>query len=157
MRFYFFSKKSFLTSNIIAAACFFSCFLGAAKHTQAAEELENPVEAVADNLQYSKADRKLIAKGNVVITHADVELTADYAEIHADTKEAQAEGHVTVRQKGKGTISGDKVFFDFKTSSGSFPDGRFVSFPWYGSGKHLDQINKKKIRAQNVFITSCDL
>ena len=157
MRFCFFSKKSFLVSNVITAVFFLSCFIGTVKPLQAAEEVEIPVEAVADNLQYSKIERKLIAKGNVVITHADVELTADYAEIHADTKEAQAEGHVTVRQKGKGTISGDKVFFDFKTSSGSFPDGRFVSFPWYGSGKHLDQINKKKIRAHNAFITSCDL
>ncbi|MBI4395404.1 MAG: LPS-assembly protein LptD [Candidatus Omnitrophica bacterium] len=141
----------------IAAVFFLLCFFSVAQSAQAADDLDAPIEAVADNLQYSQADHKLIAKGNVVITYGDIELTADQAEVHTETKEARAEGHVTVRQKEKGTLSGDKVFFDFKNNSGSFPDGRFFSFPWYGFGEHLEQISKKKIRAQNVFITSCDL
>ncbi|MBI4373012.1 MAG: LPS-assembly protein LptD [Candidatus Omnitrophica bacterium] len=122
-----------------------------------AEEPESPIETVADSLQYSQTDRKLIAKGNVVVTYADIELTADQAEVHTDTREAWAEGHVVLRQRDKGTLSGDKVYFDFRNHSGSFPDGRFFSLPWYGFGEHLEQVNQKKITAKNVYITSCDL
>lgn len=115
------------------------------------------VEAVADNLQYLKTERKLVGDGNVVVSYRDIELTADHAEIEVDTKKAHATGHVVVRQKLGGTLSGDEVFFNFKDSSGRLPDGRFFHFPWYGRGEELKQINKNKIVAQNAFITSCDL
>ncbi len=115
------------------------------------------VETVADNLQYLKADRKLMGDGNVVVNYKDIELTADHAEIQVDTKKSHATGHVVVRQSGGKTISGDEVFFDFTNYSGTFPNGRFFEFPWYGYGEHLEQVNKSKIRAKNVFITSCDL
>jgi len=62
-----------------------------------------------------------------------------------------------VRQKGGGIISGEEVFFDFKNYQGTFPNGRLFHFPWYGYGERLEQVNKGKIKAQNVFITSCDL
>ncbi len=125
-----------------------ACFVHAA---------EDEVEAAADSLQYLKEEQKLIAKGNVVVSYRDVELTADQAEIKSDTKEAHAQGHVVLRQKGKTTLSGDEVFFDFRNNQGSFPDGRFFEFPWYGYGEKMEQISKKKLRAENVSITSCDL
>ncbi len=121
------------------------------------EKPSDEVEAAADNLQYLKAERKLIGEGNVVVVYGDIELTADHAEIQVDTKKAHAQGHAVVRQRGGGTISGDEVFFDFKNYQGTFPNGRFFHFPWYGYGEHLEQVNKNKIKAKNVFITSCDL
>ncbi len=122
-----------------------------------AENITDEVEAVADSLQYIREEQKLVAKGNVVMTYRDTELTADEAEIKSDTKEAHAKGHVALRQKGKGTLSGDEVFFNFRTNQGSFPDGRFFEYPWYGYGEKLEQVSKKKLRAENVSITSCDL
>ncbi|MBI4358657.1 MAG: LPS-assembly protein LptD [Candidatus Omnitrophica bacterium] len=134
---------------------FFGCFLFAPQ-TVAEPPSDDEVEAVADNLQYLENERKLVGTGNVVITYRDIELTADQAEVNVETKEAHATGHVVVRQLGK-TLSGNEVFFDFKNNSGSFPDGRFFQFPWYGFGKQLEQVSKNKITARDVFITSCDL
>ena len=71
------------------------------------EKPSDQVEAVADNLQYLKAERKLVGEGNVVVVYGDVELTADRAEIETDTKKAHAQGHVVIHQKGGGTLSGD--------------------------------------------------
>jgi len=121
------------------------------------QNLGEEVETVADSLQYSKTEHQLVGDGNVVVVYGDIELTADHAEIQVDTKKAHAKGHVVVRQRGGGTISGDEAFFDFKTSQGSFPNGRLFHFPWYGYAEHLELVNKNKIKAQNVYITSCDL
>ena len=122
-----------------------------------AQTVEDEVDTSADSLQYLKEEQKLIAKGNVVFSYRDIELTADQAEIKSDTKEAHAEGHVVLRRKGKTTISGDEVFFNFENNQGFFPDGRFFEFPWYGYGEKMEQVSKKKLRADNVSITSCDL
>ncbi|MBI4368464.1 MAG: LPS-assembly protein LptD [Candidatus Omnitrophica bacterium] len=122
-----------------------------------AEEPEEAVEAAADSLQYLKEEHKLIAVGNVVVTHGEIELTADRAELQVDTKKAHATGHVVLRQLGGETLSGDEVSFDFKDSSGVFPNGRIFQFPWYGYGEKLEQVNKGKIVARDTFITSCNL
>lgn len=122
-----------------------------------AQEIGQDVEAVADQLEYNQATKTLIGKGNVVVTYGDIELTSDEAEIKADTKEAHARGHVVVRQLNRGTLSGEEVFFDFENGTGSFPDGRFFQFPWYGQGKDLRQESKSKIVARDAYITSCDL
>ena len=122
-----------------------------------AQELEKEVEAVADDLQYIQAQKKIAGKGNVVVAYGDIELTADEAEINIETKEAHAKGHVVVRQVGHGALSGNEVFFNFETNTGKFPDGRFFQFPWYGFGEELHQLKKGKIKAKNVYITSCDL
>ena len=120
-------------------------------------QAQDQIEAVADNLQYVQAEKKLVGKGNVVVTYGGVELTADEAEINTETQEAHAKGHVVVRSSAQGTLSGDEVFFNFKESSGRFPDGRIFSFPWYGLGKELEQVNSGKVVAHDVYITSCDL
>lgn len=135
---------------------FLALFLSVCFPIYSAETIEDEVEAAADSLQYLKEEQKLIAKGNVVISYRETELTADEAEIKSDTKEAHAKGHVVLRQKGK-TLSGDEVFFDFRNNQGSFPNGRFFQYPWYGYGETMEQISKKKLRAENISITSCDL
>ena len=120
------------------------------------EEPAEEIEVVADDLQYLKDEHKIIAAGNVVVVRGDLELSADRAEVNIETKQAQAEGHVVLRERGKGMLSGREASFDFETSQGSIPDGRFYHFPWYGHGDEMKQEQKKVIKAWNVYITSCD-
>ena len=137
---------------------FFVCFLLLPLSSLSAQDsASDDIDAAADSIQYLKQEEKIIAKGNVVINYGDIELTSDEAEIKTDTKEAIAKGHVVLRQRGRGTLSGDEVFFDFANSRGSFPDGRIFQFPWYGFAEKLEQLDKKRIRARNISITSCDL
>lgn len=132
------------------------CSLGLSTSIQAAETMTEEIEVVADDLQYLKDEDKIIATGNVVVERGNLELSADRAEVNVQTKQAHAEGHVILRERGKGLLSGKEVSFDFRTSKGSFPDGRFYHFPWYGQGERLEQEREKVIKAWNVFITSCD-
>ncbi len=153
----FSTAKLRLCRSILFLTLILSSLFPTLKAVALAENLEGEVDTAADSLQYIKEEQKLVAKGNVAFTYKDIELTADEAEIHSDTKKGHAKGHVVLRQKGKATLSGDEVFFDFKNNQGSFPDGRFFQFPWYGHGEKLEQVNKNKLHAVNVFITSCDL
>ena len=73
------------------------------------KESGSAVEATADSLEYFKDEKKIVARGNVVVNYQASRLTADYAEIFTDTKKAYAEGHVTVYNEG-GMLRGEKVF-----------------------------------------------
>jgi len=114
------------------------------------------IEATADSLEYVKGEKKIVARGNVVIVYQESKLTSDYAEIFTDTKKAYAEGHVIVLQKG-GMLRGEKVFYNFKTHQGSFPNGTAFQYPWSGRAEQMDQVSRDKIQLYNATITSCPL
>jgi lipopolysaccharide assembly outer membrane protein LptD (OstA) len=147
----------FLISQRLIVCLFFLSFLFSPFLQAAESDAENKIEAVADNLQYLQNEKKLVGKGNVVVTYGNIELTADEAEINTETEEAHAKGHVVVRSSAQGALSGDEVFFNFRTSSGRFPDGRIFQWPWYGLAKELEQKNSGKVVAYDVYISSCDL
>ncbi len=113
------------------------------------------VESVADSLEYDKVRSILIAKGNVVLTHEDVKITADYAELDTRTNKATARGHVIIFKKGEPTIKGSEIFYDFKSKHGTFPDGRFVRLPWRGTGAEVEQKNDGLHVIKNCTVTTC--
>jgi len=123
---------------------------------RSAEQTEE-IQVVADDLQYMKDEGKIVATGNVVVVQEDTELASDRAEVYIQSKQANASGHVVLKKRDAGTLSSEEVFFDFEKSEGSFPNGRFYQFPWYGQSEQMRQVKKNVIKAENVFITSCDL
>ncbi len=121
-----------------------------------AKEGDTPIEVAADNLEYVKNEKKIIAKGNVVIVYQAAKLTADYVEVYTDTKKAYAEGHVTIFNQG-GMLRGEKVFYNFKTHQGSFPNGTAIQYPWFGYAEQMDQVSKDKVQLYNALLTTCPL
>lgn len=115
------------------------------------------VEAVADSLEYQKDSRKLIARGNAVITYQNVKLLADYAEVESDAKKAYAKGHVMVFKNGEPCVQGEEVYYDFGAHTGSFPDARSISMPFYARGEKSQQIREGVTKIQNGGITTCNL
>lgn len=115
-----------------------------------------PVEVVADQLEFVKAESKIIGKGNVLVTYGDSRLTCDYAEVYSTSKKVYAEGHVLLERKTD-SLRGEKGYYDFAQNKGSFPGGQFVEFPYYGSGAEMEQVNEDKIVIQDGYLTSCDL
>ncbi len=113
------------------------------------------VESVADSLEYDKVRNLLIARGNVVLTHEDVKITADYAELDTQTSKATARGHVVIFKKDEPTIKGSEVYYDFKNHHGNFPDGRFVSLPWRGTGAEVEQKKEGLHTIKNCSVTTC--
>lgn len=115
------------------------------------------VEAVADQLEFRKADKKIIAKKNAVITYKDIKLTADYAEVETETKKAYAKGHVLMLRGDHLAAKGEEVYYDFAKDQGQFPDGQVVEWPWFAAGKKVEQVKKGKLFIEDAGITSCDL
>ena len=115
------------------------------------------VEAVADNLEYLKNEKKVIAKGNVVITYGDTKLTSDYAEVYTDDKTAFARGHVVVFQGDTPTLQGTECNYDFENGTGEFLNGRSINPPWYGSGAVIRQIREGVRVVEDGSITTCNL
>ncbi|MBI4430528.1 MAG: LPS-assembly protein LptD [Candidatus Omnitrophica bacterium] len=115
-----------------------------------------PVEVAGDKLEYLRDQEKVIAEGNVIVSYEGVSLTCDRVEVLTKENKAYAEGHV-VLYRGQDVFRGDKVFYDFESSVGSFPDGYFGDPPWYTGGEKIEQVNKDKIEVYNGTVTSCDL
>ncbi|MBI3306814.1 MAG: LPS-assembly protein LptD [Candidatus Omnitrophica bacterium] len=114
------------------------------------------VEAVADSIEYSRDMKKVIAKGNVVLTYRDTKLTSDYAEIETETKVAYARGHVIVFRNEEPTAHGNEIEYDFEHESGKFPDGRLLATPWFAKGEDIQQIRKGLAVVNQGSITTCD-
>lgn len=113
------------------------------------------VESVADSLEYDKTRNLLIAKGNVVLSYQDIKITSDYAELDTQTNKATARGHVIIFNKDEPTLKGSEVYYDFKTHHGNFPDGRFVSLPWRGTGVEVEQKKEGLHTIKNCSVTTC--
>jgi len=116
---------------------------------------KSEVEVVADQLEYSRPNKKIIAKGNAVLTHGGVKITADYAEVQTESKQAFAKGHVFIFHGEAVAAKGDEVYYDFKKHAGQFPDARVITEPWYATGKKSDQIKEGVIQIQDGCLTSC--
>ncbi|HNX68476.1 MAG TPA: LPS assembly protein LptD [Candidatus Omnitrophota bacterium] len=118
---------------------------------------QGKVEAVADSLEYDKDTRKLIARGNAVITYQNVKMLADYAEVDSDAKKAYAKGHVMIFKTGEPRLQGEEVYYDFGNHTGSFPDARSISEPFYARGKDVQQIREGVTKIREGGITTCNL
>ncbi len=149
--------------SLIRSALFVS-ILGAVllfpgKALWSAEEKEpspGSVEAVADQLEYERAGKKIIGKGNVVITYGDTKLTADYAEVETDTKKAYARGHVIIIKGENMAARGDEVYYDFTNHQGRFPNGQSVDGPWFSQGREVEQLSEDRVELRDATVTSCD-
>ena len=118
----------------------------------------NPeVETVADSLEYNRKEKKVIAKGNVVLRYKGTELTADYGEVETDSKKAYVRGHVIVFQEGIETTKAEEMFYDFENDTGMIPEARYVSPPWYNTGTDVKQIKKGHKEICDGSVTSCNM
>jgi len=115
------------------------------------------VEVVGDKIEYLRNEKKIIAKGNVVLRYKAVELSADIAEVNTETRQAIAKGHVIVFRNGIEAAKGDEVHFNFGDSTGSFPDGRIIHLPWFATGEEIEQVKKNVKVIHHGSFTTCNL
>lgn len=119
------------------------------------DQKESQVETVADTLEYVRNEKKLIAKGNVVITYGDERITADYAEVFSDSKLALAKGHVIIFNNHGPVAKGDEVTYDFEKRMGTFPNGTILSTPWTCTGNQINKIDDGKVQVKDATFTTC--
>lgn len=155
-------KVSFYFRVWIAGFLFFTVgnrgvFVQTALAVESKSSSKREVEVVGDQLEYQRKDKKMVAKGNVVVIYGDVKMTSDYAEVETEAKKAHARGHVVVVSGDVIAAKGEEVYYDFENDEGKFPDGRSVEYPWFSKGKEVKQIKKGKYRIKDAEITTCDL
>ncbi len=153
--------RSCLGISLLAFFIFMAGTLWISEWSRATEEkkpaAKNDIEAVADQLEYSKGNKKIIAKSNVVVTYGDVKLTSDYAEVETESKKAYARGHVMILRGDSLAAKGNEVTYDFENERAEFPNGQVSEWPWYANGRKIDQIEKGKIKIEDGGVTTCDL
>lgn len=115
------------------------------------------VEAVADSLEYQKDSGKLIARGNAVITYQGNRILADYAEVDTNAKTTYAKGHVMIFKGDVPMLQGKEVYYDFGKHTGSFPNARAISEPWFARGEDIRQIREGVDKIQKGGVTTCNL
>lgn len=119
------------------------------------DEQNSQVEVVADQLEYSRVQKKMIAQGHAVITYQDVKITSDYAEVDTQAKEAYARGHVFIFRGSSLASKGEQVYYDFGNHTGRFPDARIVTDPWFVNGEKVDQVAKGVLNVDEGCLTTC--
>ena len=144
-----------LVLAILLGSIFLAQDLGRAAEVK--KSISKNVEAVADQLEYTKGNKKIIGKGNVVVTYGEVKLTSDYAEVETETKKAYARGHVMILRGDQLSARGEEVTYDFENDRAQFPNGKIVDWPWFAEGEKIDQLEKGKIKIEQGGVTTCDL
>lgn len=118
-------------------------------------QVKPKVETVADSLEYLKDEKKVLAKGNVVISYGDEKITSDYAEVETETKKAYARGHVIIFSGQKAVARGEEVYYDFNQESGNFPQGTVLAYPWNCHASQINKLNAGTTEASNAAFTTC--
>ncbi|MFZ5802781.1 MAG: LPS-assembly protein LptD [Candidatus Omnitrophota bacterium] len=113
------------------------------------------VEVVADQMEYSKTENKILARGNAVLNYQGTTITADYAEVDPTTKQAVAKGHVKIFEGKELRADGDEIYFDFENKTGSFPGGTCFSNPWWMKGKDIQQVAEGQYKISDAVFTTC--
>jgi len=116
---------------------------------------EEPIICQANNIEYSKDGKKMIASGDVRITYKGIKLTCDRLKIDAQTKDAYARGNVVLSEEGSRLV-GENLIYNLDTKEGSLDNASLFSPVWYGKGKKISKVSDNEFKVSQGYITTCD-
>ncbi|MFH1305441.1 MAG: LptA/OstA family protein, partial [Candidatus Omnitrophota bacterium] len=115
-----------------------------------------PIVVDGDDVEYFEKENKIVAKGNVFVTHGDVKLTCDRIVVDTKTREVLCEGNVRI-ENPKGVMTGDRIRYDLLRKRGEIISGEIEAFPWFGSAEESKRVGMNEYVLQEGHITTCDL
>ncbi|UCD15097.1 MAG: hypothetical protein JSV34_05085 [Candidatus Omnitrophota bacterium] len=130
-----------------------------------------PVIIDGDELNYLHGEGRVIAKGNVRVTHKNMELFCDEIDYDANTYLAHLKGDVKIvkteiimnedkkeEEEKISTLYGQDVIFNFETNDAKMVNVRLEDPPVYGEAKKADKISDQKyIFKKKSHVTTCEL
>lgn len=119
-----------------------------------ADDKGEPVIVNGDKVEYFEEDKRVVGTGNVVVTYKQMKLTADKATVYMNTKDAYAEGNVTLYQ-GANIISGEKGYYNFDTKKGTLDNASGVMPPTYLKAEKIEKVSDATYIASNGHVTTC--
>ncbi len=121
----------------------------------AREAADRPVEVNGDQVEFLHKENKILGTGNVSVDYGNVKLTSDKITVDTETKDAVAEGNVTIKSPTS-EIRGEKLKYNFESKTGEILDIRLKSGEWYAGGKEAHLLPDKSVRITDGYLTSCD-
>jgi len=149
----------------LAAAAAFLCCLLLTPSGHAADDLRtdldrlqrlrDAVEVDADSVEYSEAERKVAAKGNVHIGLEGRSLFADEVSVDLDDQTLVATGHV-ILMEGLNRLEGDRIEYNYRTNLGVVTNGRALLSPGVSfSGMEIRREGERTYRLKDGRFTTC--
>lgn len=109
-----------------------------------------------DKVEYFEKSGRIVASGNVVVTYGDVKATCDKIEVNTITRKAFCTGKVRIVEPD-GTLSGERVRYDFAKKRGQVISGEINAYPWFGEAETTTRVGDNEYVFHNGYITTCDL
>lgn len=139
--------------SFLTALSFLGCLPLSAAEPPAGDE--DAVKVHGDSVEYFHEEEKVVGTGHVRIDYEGTSLTADKITVYLATKNAIAEGHVVLKQKGS-TFKGERGEYNFETKIGNVSKMDAEIEPsLYGKAKTIERVSADHYRARDGYITTC--
>ena len=121
------------------------------------DDPNKPWHIVADEISYDDKTNHYIARGNVIITKNDKNLSADFIRFDQKTMKVFAEGNVMMTV-GEDFLSSSSMEMNLDDETGTLYDGTIFlqENHFYIKGNKIQKVGKDSYTADKVSITSCD-
>lgn len=119
-------------------------------------DLNSPIEANADELNYDREKGRIIASGNVVITYGSDKLTADKVLVNINTGDAYAVGNVVIKRKGMKDLKGTKVRYNFRNRTSDIDDPEVSVEPFHATAKKVTRNGRNEYVLHDARVTTCN-
>ncbi len=116
---------------------------------------ELPVNLTADRLEWRRAERRIIARGNVRIEHKDAVLLADEAEVDEAAQTFEARGRVVLTGP-EGRLEGERLVYDYASGRATVSEGRGLILPATTfTAREIIREDRTTYRLTGVAFTTC--
>jgi lipopolysaccharide assembly outer membrane protein LptD (OstA) len=152
------SKVVRTTLFLICAFLFIGSAISFAQDDDLFKQLKpgQPIIVDGDKVEYFEKEGKIVAEGNVSITHGDVKLTCNRIEVNTRTRQALCVGNVVIEQP-EGTLTGERIRYDFAKREGEIIGGEVEAFPWFGRAEETAKVGENEYLLKKGYISTCDL
>ena len=121
------------------------------------QRLRDAVKVDADSLEYSEAEAKVIARGNVHIVMEDRSLFADEVTVDLDDQAMVATGNV-ILMEGLNRLQGDRLEYNYRTNVGVITHASAFLEPGVSiSGVEIRREGERQYRILDSHFTTCRL
>ncbi len=109
----------------------------------------------ADRLEWRRAERRIIARGNVRLEHKDAVLLADEAEVDEAAQTFEARGRVVLTGP-EGRLEGERLLYNYATGRATISDGRGLVLPATTfTAREIVREDRTTYRLTGVAFTTC--
>jgi len=117
---------------------------------------DSPMIINGDNVEYSADSKEVVATGSIEVIYKGTKLTCNRLKVNMQTKEGLAEGNARI-QDVNGTVTGEKIVYDFANKTGIIYNADFRANPYFGKAKKVEKLSDGEFVCKRGYFTTCSL